>query len=396
MTTVQAKQRPSILYCPVGLEFEPCDPAELTPIIEHLNRNSPVQDQVVFPRGTHLEDGRLDLCKQCIGPEGAAKVAVAVANNSQTRHWLLGANGLGNQGAESVAKATRENTSLETIYLGCNLIDEHGAKPLADALKQNDHVTGLWLKRNPIGVEGAKCIVEMLRQNDRLRTLDLVHTRIGSVGVQLIAKQLTQPQTSVRRLYLGGNKMGPHEVQYIADMLAVNQSIHSLYLGVNRLGCEGLKILADAIAGNRTIFSLSVSSNQIGEDGIWSLVEKIQSHPTLEDLDLGYDKSTKVLGEQPNRYGDAGAFALAELIESNSRLRRLNIRGSGVTSIGADRISMALEQNTNLTRLTLGQGISRSIKQKINSQLERNAKSKPEFSLPDYQDILAIKSVYRS
>ena len=86
--------RPSILFCPIDEAFESCDPAELGPLVEHLNSRSPVQLQTAFPRGTHLPDGRLDLCKQCIGPRGTEVVASAVIQNDQTKHWLLGANGL--------------------------------------------------------------------------------------------------------------------------------------------------------------------------------------------------------------------------------------------------------------------------------------------------------------
>ena len=392
----QKTTRPSILHCPVSWGFESCDPAELEAIVSHLQADQAVKDQLVFPRGTHLQDGRLDLCKQCIGPTGAEKVAVAVANNHQTKHWLLGANGLGNEGAKAVAAATKANPNLETVYLGCNLIEADGAKALTQSLHNNDHITGLWLKRNPIGVEGAQAIVEMLQQNQCLRTLDLVHTRIGSEGIRLVVSALTQPETSVRRLYLGGNEVGPQEAAWIAEMLAVNRSIHSLYLSVNRLRDTGVGKLAEGVRQNQTLTAMSVSSNAIGAGGAWALAERLQNHPSLRLLDVGYDKSTNVLGEKPNHYGDEGAFAFADYLETNPPLRQLDLRKSGITTAGAQRLLQSLDSNSNLTRLVIGGGIAHSIKRQIQERMEHNAQQKPEFVLPDYQDIEAIKSVYRS
>ena len=96
-----------IVYCPVGNEFSPCDPAEILPIVEHLRSNVPVTEQIVFTRGSHLPDGRVDLCKQCIGPEGTTLVADAVKLNLHTRHLLMGANGMGNTGAQALARLIR-------------------------------------------------------------------------------------------------------------------------------------------------------------------------------------------------------------------------------------------------------------------------------------------------
>ena len=126
-------------------------------------------------------------------------------------------------------------------------------------------------------------------KTNTLRTLDLVHTKIAGEGVGLICKQLTQPKTSIKRLYLGGNEIGPAQTEFVAEMLEANQSIHSLYLSVNRLADRGIKILAKALQRNRSLIVLSVSSNNIGPEGAWSLVSQLQNHPTILDLDLGYD-----------------------------------------------------------------------------------------------------------
>src|SRR5262245_18333753 len=89
--------------CQVGRPFVPCNPAELAPLLAFLARGEPAGRRFDFPRGTLLPDGRLDLCKQGVGPAGAAAVAGAVRGHPQVRHLLLGADGLGDGGAEAVA-----------------------------------------------------------------------------------------------------------------------------------------------------------------------------------------------------------------------------------------------------------------------------------------------------
>ena len=164
------------MHCPIDESFQSCDPIELDPIVEHLNTGKFVAKETAFTRGTHLPDGRLDLCKQSIGPDGARRIATALTKNPKTRHWLLGANGLRDEGAAEVANTIGENESIETVYLGCNQIGHVGAKKLATALVDNQQVTGLWLKRNPIGYDGATAIAEMLNRNRTLRTLCLLYT----------------------------------------------------------------------------------------------------------------------------------------------------------------------------------------------------------------------------
>ncbi|NUP49074.1 MAG: ribonuclease inhibitor, partial [Catenulispora sp.] len=52
--------------------------AELAPVLAWLRRGEAVRARTDFPAGTALPDGRLDLCKQDLGPLGAAAVADAL------------------------------------------------------------------------------------------------------------------------------------------------------------------------------------------------------------------------------------------------------------------------------------------------------------------------------
>ncbi|MFF4349300.1 hypothetical protein [Streptomyces sp. NPDC001530] len=57
--------------------------AELAPLLDWLRGGRPAGERLDFTAGTALPDGRLDLCKQGIGAEGAALVAAALSARSE-------------------------------------------------------------------------------------------------------------------------------------------------------------------------------------------------------------------------------------------------------------------------------------------------------------------------
>jgi Ran GTPase-activating protein (RanGAP) involved in mRNA processing and transport len=382
--------------CHLPGQFIPCDLSELTPLLERLHSNAPVTDPLTFPRGTLLPDGRLDLCKQKIGPEGARAVAEAVRHNAHVSSLMLGADGIGDVGALAVADAVQVSPALETVYLGCNHIDAAGAQALAAAVRDNPRIKGLWLKRNPIGLDGARAVADMLRYNHTLCTLDLVTTDLGGEGVRLIAEVLAEGNASVERLYLGGNRIGPDEAGFLANMLRANRTLHSLYLGVNRLGDAGTGLLAEALKQNRTLRTLSLSSNGIGPDGARALAAVLRDHP-LRMLELGYEPSTQVLGAGGNCIGDAGAAALAGMLSHNHALAWLDLLRNGITDAGFRNLVDALVENRTLTTLLTGKRISHRLKRELQRLLARNREASParvEDGVP--ADVAAIRSVYRT
>ncbi len=192
------------LHCPVHrVEVIPRDPSELVPLLTHLRANTPVADAVTFPCGTVLPDGRLDLCKQALGPAGCRQVVEALEVNAQIVSLMLGTDGIGNSGARDVARLVECSRSIEVLYLGCNNIDAEGIAPLAEALADPMlSISGLWLKRNPLGSVGARRIAALLRNNSTLRVLDLVNTWPGD-GMAEILKALTEDNWTVQAVVPG-------------------------------------------------------------------------------------------------------------------------------------------------------------------------------------------------
>src|SRR5260370_14061932 len=127
---------------------------DLAPLVAHLTSDGAPTDALAFPRGTLLPDGRLDLCKQGVGPDGARVVAAALRDNTFVRSLLLGADALGDEGARAIGERVAESRHLETLFLGCNNIGSAGMEALAAALRGHPTMRGLWVKRNAIGARG--------------------------------------------------------------------------------------------------------------------------------------------------------------------------------------------------------------------------------------------------
>ncbi|MCG7529112.1 gala protein, partial [Streptomyces sp. OfavH-34-F] len=221
------------------------DPALLGPLLDRLASPSAVGGDETFPLGALRADGRVDLCKQGLGPAGAALVMPAAARSPHAAHVLLGTNSLGDEGATAVAAALAGGHRLHTVYLGCNRIGPEGAAALAGALAGDATVRALWLKRNPLGDTGVRALAPMLRRNTTLRTLDLVNTGVTEDGLTALLDVLTHRPHPVERLFLGGNGLGADAAPLLARLI-LDAGVRELYLPSNHLGDEGAAVLAAA------------------------------------------------------------------------------------------------------------------------------------------------------
>jgi Ran GTPase-activating protein (RanGAP) involved in mRNA processing and transport len=378
------------IYCPIT---EPIATdrevlAQLAPLIEHLNGNFEIETQTIFPKGTIMPDGRLDLCKQNLGVAGCDLITTALATNRTIVSLLLGTNGIGDIGATAVAESIRQNDRLKIVYLGCNAITAAGIASLSAALAQSKTITGLWLKRNPIGAEGAKHIATMLATNQSIRTLDLVHTQIGFEGVKSIVEVLMASNKSIDRLYLGGNDLDVDGAKLLARLLRTTDRIKALLLNVNRLGDDGAEILATALSQNTTLQELGLASNGIGHRGCIALMSTIHQHLSLVTLDLGYSPSTRVLGATANQISDLGVESIAKMLELNHTLQKLDLRRTEISPEGQQILLRALTINTSIRELLLTKPLD-LITKLLDARISIAA---PQPNC----DVALIRSVYRN
>ncbi|MEV0411577.1 gala protein [Streptomyces sp. NPDC050448] len=377
--------QPTPVRCPAieHPDLPLADPAGLEPLIARLAAREDVEADEAFPIGTLRADGRVDLCKQGLGPAGAARVAAVAAGSAHARHLLLGTNSIGDEGARTLAGALADGHGLHTLYLGCNRIGPDGVAAVATALADDTDVKALWLKRNPVFEDGARTLAALLRRNRTLRTLDLVNTGIGTEGVRLLLDALRTRETPLERLFLGGNGLTAEDAPLLAALIR-EAGVRELYLPANHLGDEGTAILAAAAAADpaRPV-RLGLGGNGIGPAGARALADALGG---IEALDLGRAMSERSLGSTGNDTGDEGAYALAAALPG-SPLRRLELRHTGLTGRGAKCLLAAVPDHSPLEYVGLGPGLPRKVKRSFTARL-RPAR-------PAHPDLGAITSVYR-
>lgn len=367
----------------------PAEPADLDPLLLRLTDPTPVTEPEVFPRGTLQPDGRLDLCKNSLGPLGAVRIIPAATASPLVTHLLLGTNTIGSTGAQALATALgSDNHGLSTLYLGCNHIDAAGFRPLAQRLATDTTVTALWIKRNPIGDKGIAALADALRRNTTLRTLDLINTGITLDGLADLVDALLTRAAPIRRLHMGGNFLGPAAAPLFASLLR-DAGLDVLSLASSALGDDGVRALAASVRDlTGRGLTLGLGGNGVQIAGVRELAASLAS---IGSLDLARPPSARALGAVPNEVGDDGADALAQALPG-SGLRRLDVRHTGVRGRGAKALLAAVTTAaeaglSTVEEVGLGTGVPRRVKRDIGRHL--CARSAPPA------DLQTVASVYR-
>jgi Ran GTPase-activating protein (RanGAP) involved in mRNA processing and transport len=337
---------------PMPVNVPPLD--DFKPFFCHMrSKAARPADQIEFKRGVFYSDGRIDMCKQVVGPPWISKLMDSIATNEEVTHFLLGNNIIGMEGASAISNfITLRNPAIETWYLAGNRLDANGITIIAEALKGNQHAKALWLKRNPLMVNGVKAVADMLTQNDQIEILDLDNTGMMDEGCEYLFDKLLQNQ-SLRLLYMDANNITPRGCRAIAKYFkALKQQnrtgLTSLFMGMNPLKDEGVCILAEALRGYAPLERLTLSSTRMTGDGLAFLLDSICQAPNLIMLDVGHYKSTADMKELPNCVGLKGAEAIAHYIEKDTVLKVLDTRTIHIPVEGLQLIAQSMPKNGNL------------------------------------------------
>lgn len=307
-----------------------------------------------YKKGAYYTDGRIDLCKQVVGPDHIETLMQSIRMNPNITHFLLGNNIIGPIGAKAIADFIADPTKLSNIqtwYIAGNAIDSAGAALISQSLATDTHCKDLWLKRNPISIEGAKALAKMLETNKSIETLDLDNTAIMDEGCIALFESL-QHNTTLKSIYLDANALTQRSaaaiVNYINSKVINNlPGITHLSLSMNRLGNLGAMMITQALHMScYPIKCLVLGGNRIELTGLRNILDFAAESKTLEVLDIGYYKATADMGELPNSFGDKGARYLAGFIMLNTPLKYLGFHNTHIPDLSI--IKAAIQFNTNL------------------------------------------------
>ena len=311
----------------------------------------------IFDKGTLCSDGRLDLCKQVVGPNGVSSLMNSLLLDStgkhQVQHLLLGNNICGDGLGEAVATFISSGKSkLTTWYIAGNRLTAEGIRYICQALMDDQQVTQLWLKRNPLHCLGAVHLGDMLRWNSTLLVLDLVNTGLLDEGGHQILSALNEgarTNVTLQHLYLDGNGFTLTFAQEVARyFLSLPSSSHisslvTLSIGCNRFGNEGVEVICSSLFHNTTLQRLCLASVGMGTAGGHAVAALLRANSSLRHLDLGLLKFTAATGEIPNRIGTDGAVAIAYSLKYfNNSLFSLQLLNNLIFQAGMSALRAAL------------------------------------------------------
>lgn len=365
----QGEYSESIMH-PKPMPVDVADPEEFVPFFEYLTRaeSAPAQD-VVFVRGAVFPDGRMDLCKQVVGPTSLRNLCETVNKSKIVRHFLLGNNVALQQqqvsGAEAFSSVMRNpEQKIRTWYLAGNCIGPEAVQIMAEALTNNQHCEALWLKRNPVGPLGATYLNQMLSFNRTIRLLDLHNCALGTEGINCLL-QNPENLTALRHLYIDAN--GIESTQSVAAWIKVGNPV-TIYFSINRLGDKEIQHLASALTNNSTIKRLCLSSTHMNNAGLRAIVDMSMTCPKLRALNLGCYKSTSDLGEHPGNFFDNEVIGeIARLLTQNPYLKYLNISGCQISTEGMlslpESTTVSFENGKTATKLLHNKQELRFLKQ---------------------------------
>jgi len=369
------------------VEIAPLD--ELQPFFSYLETNkSPVAmyndkngEYISFKRGAFYTDGRIDLCKQVVGPTWITNLMESIKMNPYIRHFLLGNNIIGFEGAKAIGKFledAKRKCHIETWYLAGNDLDEKGIGYISRPLSDDETCLSLWLKRNPLHPRGISQIGKMLETNSSIQTLDLDNTACFDEGVKYLFESLAKNKT-LKYLYLDSNAITdarPITCYFQTLINSKSRGVSNLTLGINRLGDNGVIELVDVLKNYGYLERLVLSSNRIGLKGLKVLLESLKNHPSLVILDIGMYKSTPDMAELPNNFCKGGQI-IADFITDNDKLKMLDVSSSHLCEDDLELICTAVEKNKTLIYVHASQyGLktprSRSILKQISDYCKRN------------------------
>lgn len=292
----------------------------------NLARN-PLGDDGAHELGKFLLKNRtlksLKLESALIGPAGQVNLfSVLQSHNFRIDKLDLGGSGtplknvLGEAGALAASSALRHNTALSVLRLSDNRITPVQLEVMSKGLAKNIQLTKLDLSNNVFGDQGV-CALAKALGTLQLNELNLARTEMSDRGACALAQALSSCRPPVHTLHLSGNQIAEEGAAAFASVLShKNTVLSTLKLDHNRLGPCGAKYLAE-----KSGFSTEVVKDKYGRP-----VDLVVHYPrALTDLDLS-----------DNGFKDQGATFVAQIINLNTVLTKLNISHNGIGNKGME------------------------------------------------------------
>jgi hypothetical protein len=251
------------------------------------------------------------------------------------------------QTLDMTAEHTEENTNDEQDFVNDDFNYDRGQPPIQN-IYFNDNQVNIDNPHPPLGPISRNSLQSYIEEsssfgsasnssNNNIKNSNSSssaqyqhHYPMGDEGIIAIAKAIqsksfTSP-ASAPSLVFKDHRIGPLGGTAIGEALASTSTcVKDLDLQFNRIGCEG------------TIGIANILKNPITRESSSKVRKKknVEEGTNLSQLQLGC-----------NEIGDEGALALADALQTNTSLLRLDLCKNDIRYVGLRAIVMALSQNS--------------------------------------------------
>jgi len=214
--------------------------------------------------------------------------------------------------------------------------------------------------------------MELLRDSPILKTmtnLDLSENKIGPQAIESLGELISMPKygSILTRLDLSNNNMGDESVANLSNILVIGTCLVELIYSKNRITEKSSESLENFLRDNTSVTSLDLSYNMLRKKAAVAIMSALEENRTLLTLDVSWNSFG--LAEQGGRLKMDrkgipvedlneemdGIATLAQALESNNALTKVNLTHNGVEESGALALATVLGHNTTLTTLILDQ-----------------------------------------
>lgn len=281
---------------------------------------------------------RLDISNNKIGPEVASSLAGMVMKIRCLTYLDVSDNQMGER---KYWKPTGE------------IVHVPSAGPaLGDALRYNKTLSVLKVKGNLFGADTGHAFASGVARHRSLTWLDLSENLILPEGGKALALHLNSAKRStLTRLDVSDNHLGKKAARYFSATLKRNRNLRHLNLSRNELGTNAGIAFATSLLANRTLETLGLAGNGMGANVAKNLARSLTKNSSLKGLDL----SDNVLGIATAEGGDPSdlGLALGHGLSNNNTLTALDLSGTRLPTIEAQRIAEGLGDHKSLSYLNL-------------------------------------------
>ena len=238
------------------------------------------------------------------------------------------------------------NNTLKKLIIPHNKSEDWRTtiKNLFYMLERNTSIKILDLQHLYDMVDDSDIIGKLIKKNKYLESLCLYGMIID---VDTICDALKSNYT-LKELDLSFSVMGFLDTHCISELLKANSSLEVLHL--NEIDLEysekGIHMLSRALKVNTSLKVLSLGKLQnYNEKDFIDLLISLKTNNTLTELNIGCNGDLEDV--------ESFAICIAELLDGNTSLKKIDLSCNEITSDGVTKIAMGLMNNKTLTHLDL-------------------------------------------